>query len=1011
MGCNCKVKEIKKKGLKYLLQRIFFLVIAISFMSSASHAQDSLMITISPEEPHRFAFTNKVDAFWYGNTQAPNSFAFMGYTIAEQRYLLDYTILGNQNTVDRRAATQIRLYPDRLEREFKQFTETFWFVDSLPMLVIQLEGQSRASMAIQLKWDAAISRSIHWYPKDTYLQGYVPELQLRKKRAWIGITTSHKSFSINTEDLKNAEEGITTIPLPHQLPNALVVYFGFDSLEVAHVMGQVQQQLERFLAVRKQRIRQLLKTNNIVTANSLVNKAVAWARISLDDLITHQGMPGIWAGLPWFNNYWGRDTFIAFRGALLTSGQFSLAKNILLAFAKQQNTNPLARELGRIPNRITLNEIVYNTADGTGWFVQAVAHYIHYSGDSLFVGEIFPVIKKAIDGALEKRVDEYGLLTHGDAETWMDAALGDQAWSPRGNRAVEVQVLWLEMLRLGIQWARQLGYHSWAEKWSVTYRRALTHFMTMFWDAERQRLVDHLKPDGTADAKIRPNAVFAITIPEKSLLRVAQQQAVLKELVTHLVFPWGVASLDQQDPDFHPYHHYPPYYVPDAAYHNGIVWTWLSGPVLEALYPWHPKLADSLFKAMAQQILTLDGIGSHSELLEAWPRPGQSYPQVSGTVSQAWNLAEFLRILQERIAGIQPYLEKNELIIAPAKGSGWWPLRFQVPLGKAQIKGEVRYQAGKWQIELNAKHWPVQRLKWRFPFDNGEVIGEMLLNEHQNVNIVAQLNDGNPMVQVNTIPVAATWLPHPQNEHWQMAQPTMDFSIPALQKPAYTLLKGDVIARRPGFFNPIVFDIKDATGDDKGPNGRYVYPKNPYFLPGILDIERVKIRKDKQYYYFEIWMKNLVNPGWHPEAGFQLTYLAIALNFGDKGGIRRTRVGHHANFKLPLEYAYNRIIYVGNGIEVRDGHDKILAAYIPAQEKIPIGNINDRSIRFAIPIEMLSEHTLRTVAVLCGAQDDHGGGGIGDFRTVGKEAGEWIGGGGEKNTGNPNVYDWLYLQR
>ncbi len=43
--------------------------------------------------------------------------------------------------------------------------------------------------------------------------------------------------------------------------------------------------------------------------------------------------------------------------------------------------------------------------------------------------------------------------------------------------------------------------------------------------------------------------------------------------------------------------------------------------------------------------------------------------------------------------------------------------------------------------------------------------------------------------------------------------------------------------------------------------------------------------------------------------------------------------------------------------------------------------------------------------MLVGAQDDHGGAGIGEFREVNAEGGAWIGSGGSPDS--HNVYDWL----
>jgi hypothetical protein len=119
----------------------------------------------------------------------------------------------------------------------------------------------------------------------------------------------------------------------------------------------------------------------------------------------------------------------------------------------------------------------------------------------------------------------------------------------------------------------------------------------------------------------------------------------------------GVASLYQFDENYHPWHHYAPYYVQDAAYHNGIVWTWLSGAMISTIVTLgQNETTYALLNETASQILHRGAVGTQSELLDAMPRLGQKYPQLSGTQTQAWNLAEFVRNVHEDLAGIQPHL-------------------------------------------------------------------------------------------------------------------------------------------------------------------------------------------------------------------------------------------------------------------------------------------------------------------------------------------------------------------
>jgi hypothetical protein len=114
-------------------------------------------------------------------------------------------------------------------------------------------------------------------------------------------------------------------------------------------------------------------------------------------------------------------------------------------------------------------------------------------------------------------------------------------------------------------------------------------------------------------------------------------------------------------------------------------------------------------------------------------------------------------------------------------------------------------------------------------------------------------------------------------------------------------------------------------------------------------------------------------------------------------------------FRLDANRAYEKLILVGGGVRLEDQHGKVIAAYVPVSPDIsnPLGNTETSTIDFALPLSLLGRPAKGwTFTVLTGAQDDHGGSGLGEFRTVNKEAGEWNGGGKRFPTGS-NVYDTL----
>jgi glycogen debranching enzyme len=179
-------------------------------------------------------------------------------------------------------------------------------------------------------------------------------------------------------------------------------------------------------------------------------------------------------------------------------------------------------------------------------------------------------------------------------------------------------------------------------------------------------LADHLNSDGSADLQVRPNAVMALSLHlDRPVVADSVRANVLEQLVSRLPYPWGVASLAQEEENFHPFHHDQIYHF-DAAYHNGMCWHWTAGPVISAMIDQgHREQAFRLSKNLAAQILELDMPGSLSELVEPLPDDAGRV-RISGTYSQAWSVSEFARVVYQDYLGLRPQWLDRTLVIRPA---------------------------------------------------------------------------------------------------------------------------------------------------------------------------------------------------------------------------------------------------------------------------------------------------------------------------------------------------------
>ena len=282
----------------------------------------------------------------------------------------------------------------------------------------------------------------------------------------------------------------------------------------------------------------------------------------------------LYAGIPWFNEGWGRDTFISLPGFLVT-GHFDVARKLLMRFAGWIDRDPNSPAYGRIPNRVRPGEdIAYNTADGTAWWMREVYEYGIYFGDYSLWDTLLAkdgAMRIALDAAILKS-DSLGSLTHGDADTWMDAVGPNGAHSPRGNRAIEVQALHYTCFDNALRMTKNAP-----DAWEDAKNRLRRNLFSYYYNQDGEYFYDRLMPSGAQDTTMRPNQLFVYTIPYTPLVPPQTELPVLENAARELIHEHGVLSLSPEDTCFHPYHmdwHYPK----DDAYHQGVTWVWLWGP-------------------------------------------------------------------------------------------------------------------------------------------------------------------------------------------------------------------------------------------------------------------------------------------------------------------------------------------------------------------------------------------------------------------------------------------------
>jgi glycogen debranching enzyme len=345
------------------------------------------------------------------------------------------------------------------------------------------------------------------------------------------------------------------------------------------------------------------------------------------------------AGYHWFGD-WGRDTMIALPGLALCTGRAAIARDILRTFAK-------CVDEGMIPNCFgEQGGAEYNNVDGTLWFFQAVDRYVRAAEDGPFLRELFPTLEAIIDWHLKGtrygiKIDPAdGLLAAGQPGvqlTWMDAKVGDWVVTTRIGKPVEVNALWFNAICLMAAWARELN------RQASDYQRLAAQigksFRERYWYEAGGYLYDVIDGPHGDDVSLRPNQVFAVSLPFAPIYG-SQAKAVVDTVERELLTPVGLRSLARGDPNYAGAYS-GDRWQRDRAYHQGTVWSWLIGPFVDAhLRVYHDKQrALQLIQPLLRHMREEAGIGTISEIFD-----GDEPHRPRGCIAQAWSVAEVLRV-------------------------------------------------------------------------------------------------------------------------------------------------------------------------------------------------------------------------------------------------------------------------------------------------------------------------------------------------------------------------------
>ena len=367
------------------------------------------------------------------------------------------------------------------------------------------------------------------------------------------------------------------------------------------------------------------------------------------------------AGYPWFLD-WGRDSLIAFEGLLLIPNRFEEAREVLLTMVRDVKN-------GLVPNGYSGfdNRPLYNSVDASLLLFEQIQKYIRYTDDTKFVKDnLYHIMTEIIESYINGidvdnnniYLDSDGLIVSGRPDTqntWMDVKIGDFAVTPRNGKAVEINALWYNALKIIEVLSKRYGKRGIDDtKYRKLAKQCKESFNKKFYNGRRKSLYDVI-----GDSKIRPNQLYSMSLTYP-VLDVTSEKAtnVLNTVEKKLLNNYGLKTLAKGEENYVDVYEGGEYQR-DTSYHQGITWPWLLGLYYDTLKNMRKatkgvkaqkaldekieKFRDKVHKTFKKEMEENGCIGSIAEIYDS------KKPQLpKGTIAQAWSVSEIFRIILGR---------------------------------------------------------------------------------------------------------------------------------------------------------------------------------------------------------------------------------------------------------------------------------------------------------------------------------------------------------------------------
>jgi predicted glycogen debranching enzyme len=342
------------------------------------------------------------------------------------------------------------------------------------------------------------------------------------------------------------------------------------------------------------------------------------------------------AGYPWFKVR-ARDLFISVPGCTLSIGDPVRFEKILHTampamrnFMEKGLVDPVIKEIDQ--------------PDVPLWCIWAIQQYARNMGveacKERYAGFVSEIIQYLSSGKHpDMKPTENGLLYANGKDkaiTWMNSTVNGRPVLMRSGYIVEFNALWYNSLCFHAE----LNADQDVAQTTALIKAIDKSFPETFINGYNY-LFDSVT-GSVVDWSVRPNMIFAVSVPYSPLSRV-QKRAIVDMVTKELLTPKGLRSLSPKSEGYSPCY-VGPQPERDLVYHQGTAWPWLLGAYLESYLRVFGQSGVSFAERMLismEEEMKLHCIGTIPELFDGNPPfTGR------GAISYAMNVAAILRVVE-----------------------------------------------------------------------------------------------------------------------------------------------------------------------------------------------------------------------------------------------------------------------------------------------------------------------------------------------------------------------------